>query len=66
MENIKLNNTLINRFFGGLDSDCLEQVKELVEQGAVLNLKDGNLYLNNLLILRKSYHLSILVLILLD
>ena len=47
MKNIKLNEKLINKFFGGLDSDCLEQVKELVEQGAVLNLKDGNLYIGN-------------------
>lgn len=38
MKNIKLNDTLINRFFGGMDNDCLEQVKNLVEQGAVLNL----------------------------
>lgn len=48
MRNIKLNDTLINRFFGGMDNDCLEQVRNLVEQGAVLNLKDGNLYLNNI------------------
>ena len=48
MKNIKLNESMINRFFGGMDSDCIEQVKNLVEQGAVLNLKDGNLYLNNI------------------
>lgn len=48
MRNIKLNENLINKFFGGLDSDCIEQVKELVEKGAVLNLNDGNLYLNNI------------------
>ena len=47
MKNIRLNDQLVSKFFGGLDSDCLEQVKELVEQGAVLNLKDGNLYLGN-------------------
>ena len=47
METIKLNQTMINRFFGGMDSDCIEQVKELVDKGAVLNLKDGNLYLGN-------------------
>ena len=45
---IFLSDSMINRFFGGMDSDCIEQVKELVEQGAVLNLKDGNLYLNNI------------------
>ena len=47
MKNIKLTDSMIDRFFGGMDSDCIEQVKELVEQGAVLNLKDGNLYLGN-------------------
>ena len=47
MKNIKMNKTLINKFFGGMDSDCIEQVKNLVEQGAVLNLNDGNLYLGN-------------------
>ena len=47
MRNIKLNNILINRFFGGLDSDCLEKVKDLVEQGAVLNPLSGELVLNN-------------------
>lgn len=45
---IFLNEKLINRFFGGMDSDCIKQVKNLVEQGAVLNLNDGNLYLNNI------------------
>lgn len=48
MKNIKLNQTMINRFFGGMDSDCLEQVKELVGKGAVLNLNDSNLYLDNI------------------
>ena len=47
MKNIRLNEKLINTFFGGMDLDCIEQVKTLVEQGAVLNLKDGNLYLGN-------------------
>ena len=47
MKNIKLNESMINRFFGGMDSDCLEQVRSLVEQGAVLNPNDGNLYLGN-------------------
>ena len=47
METIKLNQTMINRFFGGMDSDCIEQVKNLAQQGAVLNIKDGNLYLGN-------------------
>src|SRR5574344_879762 len=45
MKNIKLNQTMIDRFFGGMDSDCIDQVKNLVEQGAVLNLNDGNLYI---------------------
>ena len=47
MKNIKLTGSMINRFFGGLDSDCLEQVKELIEQGAVLNPLSGELILNN-------------------
>ncbi len=47
MKNIKLNESMIDRFFGGMDSDCLEQVKALVEKGAVLNLNDGNLYIGN-------------------
>ena len=47
MKNIRLNDQLISKFFGGMDSDCIEQVKNLVEQGAVLNLNDGNLYLGN-------------------
>ena len=47
MENIKLNENLINKLFGGLDSDCLEQVKALVEQGAVLNPLNGEIVLNN-------------------
>ena len=47
MEKIKLNESMINRFFGGMDSDCIEQVKELVEQGAVLNPLNGELVLNN-------------------
>ena len=38
---------MINRFFGGMDNDCLEQVKELVKQGAVLNPISGELVLNN-------------------
>ena len=47
MKNIKLNEAMINRFFGGMDSDCLEQVKELVKQGAVFNPLSGELVLNN-------------------
>ena len=47
MKIIKLNETMIDRFFGGMNNDCLEQVKALVEQGAVLNLNDGNLYIGN-------------------
>lgn len=48
MENIKLNESMINRFFGGMDTDCLEEVRAIVKQGAVLNLKDGNLYLDKI------------------
>lgn len=44
---IFLNESMINRFFGGMDSDCIEQVKNLVEQGAVLNPLSGELVLNN-------------------
>ena len=47
MKNIKLTDSMINRFFGGMDSDCLEKVKELVKQGAVLNPLSGELILNN-------------------
>lgn len=47
MENIKLTDSLVNKFFSGLDSDCLEQVKALVEQGAVINPLSGELVLNN-------------------
>ena len=38
---------MIAKFFGGLDSDCLEEVRSLVEQGAVLNPLSGELVLNN-------------------
>lgn len=47
MKNIKLNEAMINRFFGGMDNDCIEQVKNLVEQGAVFNPLSGELVLNN-------------------
>ena len=47
METIILNDQLINKFFGGMDSDCLEQVKDLVEQGAVLNPLSGELIIDN-------------------
>ena len=47
METIKLNDQLISKFFGGMDSDCLEQVKALIEQGAVLDPISGELVLNN-------------------
>ena len=47
MKNIKLNEQLIDEFFGGMDSDCLEQVKNLVEQGAVLNPISGEIIINN-------------------
>ena len=47
MKNIKLTDSMINRFFGRMNSDCIEQVKALVEQGAVLNPLSGELILNN-------------------
>ena len=47
MKNIRLNDQLISRFFGGMDSDCLEQVKDLVEQGALLNPLSGELIIDN-------------------
>lgn len=47
MKNIRLNDQLISKFFGGLDSDCLKQVKNLVKQGAVLNPLSRELVLNN-------------------
>ena len=47
MENIKLNESMIDKFFGGLDPDCLEQVIALVEQGAVLDPISGELVLDN-------------------
>ena len=47
MRNIKLNESMISKFFGGLDSDSLEEVKELAAQGAVLNPLSGEIVLNN-------------------
>ena len=47
MKNIRLNDQLISRFFGGMDSDCLEEVRSLVEQGAVLNPLSGELIIDN-------------------
>lgn len=47
MKYIKLDDALINKLFGGMDNDCLEQVKELVDQGAVINPITGELVLNN-------------------
>ena len=47
MEKLKLTETLIDKFFGGMDNDCLEQVENLVEQGAVLNVVTGELILND-------------------
>ena len=47
MKNIKLNQTMIDRFFGEMDSDCLEKVKNLVDQGAVLNPVTGEIIINN-------------------
>lgn len=48
MEKINLNKDLINKFFAGLDSECLEQVKDLAQQGAVLDPLNGELVLNNI------------------
>ena len=47
MKYIKLNEQLIDKFFGNMDSDCLEQVKTLAEQGAVLNPANGEIICNN-------------------
>ena len=47
MKNIKITESMINKFFGGMDSDCLEQVKNLVEQGAILDPITGEIVLNN-------------------
>lgn len=47
MKNIKLNEQLINKIFGGMDNDCLEQVTNLVEQGAILNPISGEIIINN-------------------
>ena len=47
MKYIKLNEQLIDKFFGGMDSECLEQVQLLVEQGAVLNPTNGEIICNN-------------------
>ena len=44
---IFLSDSMINRFFGGMDNDCIEQIKELAKQGAVLNPLSGELILNN-------------------
>ena len=48
MKNIKLDETLIDVFFGGMDPECLDQIKELVEQGATLDPISGELILNNI------------------
>ena len=48
MEKIKLTENLINKFFAGLDSECLEQVKDLAQQGAVIDPLNGELVLNNI------------------
>ena len=47
MKNIKLTDSMVDRFFGGMDSDCLEQVRELAKQGAVLNPLSGEIILDN-------------------
>ena len=44
---IEMNENLVNKFFGGMDLDCLENIRALVEQGAVLNPLSGELVLNN-------------------
>ena len=47
MKTIKLDGNLIGKFFGGMDSDCLEQIKDLAQQGAVLNTITGELILKS-------------------
>ena len=47
METIKLNEKLIGKFFGGMDSDCLAQVQHLAQQGAVINPITGELILKS-------------------
>ena len=47
MKTINLTDSMIDRFFGGMDSDCLEEVRSLIAQGAVLNPISGELVLNN-------------------
>ena len=46
--NIKLTQELVDKFFGGMDSDCLEQVKDLAQQGAILDPLTGEIVLNNI------------------
>ena len=46
--NIKLTQELVDKFFCGMDSDCLSQVKDLAQQGAVLDPLNGELVLNNI------------------
>lgn len=48
MENIKLNENLINKFFCGMDSDCIQQIKDLAQQGAVINPLSGEIIINNI------------------
>ena len=48
MKKINLNKDLINIFFSEMDSDCLSQVKDLAQQGAVLDPLNGELVLNNI------------------
>lgn len=41
---IEMNEALIDVFFGGMDSECLEQIKKLeAEGGLLLNIKTGGL-----------------------
>ena len=48
MEYIKLNDALIYKFFGDMDPDCLEEVKELAAQGAMLDPITGEIIINNI------------------
>lgn len=44
---IEMTENLVEKFFGGMDAECLEQVKKLEEKGnLLLNAKTGELFQN--------------------
>ena len=49
IEMIEMNKNLVEKFFGGMDAVCLEQVKKLEEKGnLLLNARTGELFANSI------------------